>query len=262
MRSLRLVTLVLPLFIFSACGKDEAPLQLASAPVKPPFQELSADTKLFAHWAKEVRGLSPEQVAALNDATVAGLESAPLPPIPKAFTPGEASSLHLELYKNIVTSERQKYEQPGTAIGYCFGRAMFVHLRGLQLRYPKRQIKKLWAIGHMDAGGLNWSFHVTTIIRDGNGPWRVVDSYLSAPTTPRAWIDVFIKQNKEGNLRLYVTPAEKFTPDLGKYSREQLGLDLPREEDWYRHYFTDLMSTLKLRRIFETPSDPTQNSEN
>ena len=260
MRFLRLVTLVLPLFIFAACGKDDAqPLGLVASPALPPYQELSVDTKLFDHWRKEVRGLTPEQVAALNEATVGGLESAPVAANPREFTPESAKSLHQELYQNIVTSERKKYEQPNTAIGYCFGRAMFVHLRGLQLHYPKRQIKKLWVLGHMDAGGLNWSFHVTTIIRDGNGPWRVVDSYLSAPTTPREWLAVFVKQNKEGNLRLYVTRAEKFTPDLGKYTRAQLGLDLSREEDWYRHYFTDLMATLKLRRTLESP---TQNSEN
>lgn len=219
-----------------------------SAPEKAVGIEREVDDKLFEVWKTETLGKTAAEVSAMNEATFKGLEELPAAEHPKAFSEVDSQSYIAALEENEVTSERYKYEQPDTAIGYCFGRAMFVHLKALKDHYPKPQIKKIWAIGHMSAGGINWAFHVATIIRDGAGEWRVVDSYVGRPMPPKEWAEVFKKQNSEGNLRYYITPAQKFTPSSGRYNRTQLGLDLAREKDWYQHYFKDLMLTLKARK--------------
>jgi hypothetical protein len=238
----------------SACGKADLPrpnpvaMSEMMASTQPAEQDV--ETKLFDLWEEEVKAGGAAYVEALNERTLRALETARPANGAKPFGEFQASVAHRALDTNIVTSDRTKYEQPGTAIGYCFGRAMFVHLYALHNHYKKAQIRKIWAVGSMKTSYHNWAFHVATMVQDGaTGEWRVVDSFMRNPVTPRAWFKVFQGQNQaDRDLRVYVTPAEKFAPDLGKYSRDQLGLDLSPGEDWYKHYFTDMMETLKIRK--------------
>ncbi|RZA07157.1 MAG: hypothetical protein EOP11_08455 [Proteobacteria bacterium] len=266
MKRLPILVLSFTLLALSGCGREALPtlaptaLDQPQTPIPEPRKkpepkpvppwERAVDAKLFDVWDEETAIPDPVAVARANEETLSGLEHAPVDPKALPFSEAQAIEAHRVLDTNIVTSERSKYEQPGTSIGYCFGRAMFVHLWALKNHYRKDQIRKIWAVGSMKTWDNNWGFHVATMIRDGaTGEWRIVDSYLRAPSTPRAWIKVFQAQNKEKqNLRFYITAPEKFTPNLGKYSRTQLGLDMTREKDWYKHYFTDMMQTLKIRK--------------
>jgi len=247
----------LTLFTFS-CGRADLPLPnpqaLADRAVaESPALEQKVDAKLFDLWEEETKSGDPALVEALNERTLNALENYPVAPGAAPFSPAQAQEAYSALDNNLVTSNQTSYEQPGTSIGYCFGRAMFVHLWALKHHYRKGQIRKLWAVGTMKTFSTNWAFHVATVVQDAaTGEWRVIDSFLSAPIAPRAWFKVFQAQNKANqDLRLYVTSAEKFTPNLGKYNRVQLGLDLAANEDWYRHYFVDMMQTLKIRRALK-----------
>lgn len=247
--SVALLTLAL-----SACGRGELPapnaLALNELKASGAVAEQPVETKLFDLWEEETRTNDAAYIDALNENTFRRLEQRRPAKGALPFSFEQAAAAHRALDTNIVTSERTKYEQPDTAIGYCFGRAMFVHLYALRNHLKKGQIRKVWAVGSMKTSYHDWAFHVATMVQDGaTGEWRIVDSFMKGPVSPRTWFNVFKAQNeKDRDLRIYVTPAEKFTPDLGKYSRTQLGLDLPATEDWYKHYFVDMMDTLKIRK--------------
>jgi hypothetical protein len=56
----------------------------------------------------------------------------------------------------------------------------------------------------------------------------------------------------------------KFIPNPLKYNRVDLGLDMTQEQDWYRHYFYDLMQWFKKNDLSEfgltdLREDPPQN---
>lgn len=237
----------------AGCGRNDLPAPnlapVAGAQPSAGPLETPVDAKLFELWKKENSEGDAAYLADLNEKTLRSLETNVPVAGGKPFGPHEAAVAHLALNTNLVTMNRTKYEQPGTAIGYCFGRAMFVHLYALKNHYRKAQIRKIWAVGDMKTEHYHWAFHVATMVQDGaTGEWRVIDSLMKSAVSPRHWTQMFLEQNAEKrDLRFYVTSAEKFTPNMGKYTRGQLGLDLSLGKDWYKHYFVDLMATLKIR---------------
>lgn len=137
-------------------------------------------------------------------------------------------------------------------VGYCFGRAMYVHEVLLKLGVSKNAIKKIWAVGPMKSDGILWDFHVATMVKLDNGKWAVIDSIFKDKLTgkarllsPREWHENYAKETDNMNLRTYITEANKLGSLPGKYSPIQLGLPLPRNSDAYLGFFTDLQLWLK-----------------
>ncbi len=152
-----------------------------------------------------------------------------------------------------VVGNDSKYQQKGTNIGYCFGRGCYVDLMLMRLGVDRDSIKKIWAVGPMGAPGdsITWQFHIGHMVRTPDGKWLVIDN---VPGSYRildfeAWAQFFKSQNQNGDLRLFITDSDKFTPSLGAYDPVQLGLNMSRARDWYKGYFTDLM------QWFRTTSD-------
>ncbi len=134
------------------------------------------------------------------------------------------------------------YNQSSTEIGYCFGRALYAHLTLLKMGVDKTAIRKAWVVGPMEAGGISWSFHVATIVKGTDNQWYALDGILGGKAVPiQEWYSYFWKKNKAQNLRLYITDPQRFTPELSNYNRTQLGLQLSKEQDWYRGFFQDLL---------------------
>ncbi|MFP5520699.1 MAG: protein-glutamine glutaminase family protein [Bdellovibrionia bacterium] len=135
------------------------------------------------------------------------------------------------------------YQRPQTEIGYCFGRATFIHLMLLRLGVQKESIKKIWIVGPMKIPGTNliWDYHVATMVFSEKQGWMVLDSNIGRPVTIDNWFSNYYHMSVDRRAKLFVTDASKFAPDLGKYDRVQLGLNMSREQDWYQHYFKDLM---------------------
>lgn len=225
------------------------------------FQNRSAERKalrdvdLEAIMLRETNGKSPEEISDMNAKTISDIEAE----IP-SYNSSRKSSISMEsaeflrrqINENPVAGSRSDlYEQPNTSIGYCFGRATFVHLMLLKMGVQKESIQKIFAVGTMAAGGINWQFHVATMAYSETNGWLVIDSNHARPMAVRDWIAHYNKQSPSGRIRFYATDASKFTFKLGKYSRAQLGLDMPRKRDWYKHYFKDLMAWLETKRVTE-----------
>lgn len=139
----------------------------------------------------------------------------------------------------------QKYDRKEVNIGYCFGRATYVHLALLKNGVDKRAIKKIWAVGPMLAGGINWAFHVATFARAEDGQWITIDNFPGQIMTIQQWMAHMKLLSADGKLTFYITEPRKFSVSLGTYDRVQLGRDLPKHQDWYRGYFNDLLDWFK-----------------
>jgi hypothetical protein len=92
---------------------------------------------------------------------------------------------------------------------------------------------------------VTWDFHVATMAYVHEKGWMVIDTHLGKVVSVNEWVQEIGALNTDGLLRFYNTDASKFGLSLGKYSRLQMGLNLPTPEDWYRGYFKDMMSSLK-----------------
>lgn len=161
-----------------------------------------------------------------------------------AITRQQAQEILTSINTHPVVSEYiyEKYNQPGVEVGFCFGRATYVHLALLKLGVNKDSIKKVWAVGPMVTGEIAWDFHVATIVKSTEGSWIVIDSFVGRIMTIEQWIAEISKIAQPGHKnRYYFTEPKKFSVSLGHYDRIQLGLDLSKDQDWYRGYFSDLM---------------------
>ena len=203
----------------------------------------------------EIRGKSVEEIKAMNEKTLASIEAEiPMGSANKLskIKFETAEMLRQEIYNNpVVKPMNDKYSQPDVSIGYCFGRATFVHMMLLKMGVQKSSIQKIWAVGRMKAGGLTWQFHVATMVFSEKDGWLVIDSNHMHPLPVREWVNHYYSQAEDGRVRFYATDAQKFTFELGKYSRVQMGLNLPAEKDWYKHYFRDMFNWMKDKRVTE-----------
>lgn len=234
---------------------------------------------LREHRRQEVANLNPSQVQRLNEATLRRLTEY-VPPIcedkARSLTFNDGKAVIDLVQRNEVTGYdfRERYQRPNVEIGFCFGRATFVHLALLKMGLYRDSIVKLWAVGPMQTPGVTWDFHVATAAYVKDHGWMVLDSNYSEPMSVSNWFREMSKQNETADrkLRLYVSEPNRFGVDTGKYSRVQMGLDLNRETDWYQHYFVDMMQTLAgrspeqlgLRRLppdeMPQPSAPTETN--
>jgi hypothetical protein len=156
----------------------------------------------------------------------------------------QAQEILNSIYEHPVVSDYHynKYNRPGVEIGFCFGRAAYVHLALLKFGINKDSIKKVWAVGPMVTGETAWDFHVATIVKSTDGSWIVIDNFVGQIMTIEEWLTNISKLAQTGHkVRYYFTEPKKFSVSLGDYDRVQLGLDLSKDQDWYKGYFTDLM---------------------
>lgn len=160
-----------------------------------------------------------------------------------------------------------RYEQPGTSIGFCFGRGCYEDKLFMRLGVDRDSVKKIWATGTMRSGDINWDFHIGYAVRATDGNWYVVDNVPGNHRILdyRAWAENFKAENADQDLRIYITDGDKFTASLGRYDKVQMGFYLPRDQDWYRGYFQDLIAWFdkisdeelaKFLRIPELPKRP------
>ncbi len=240
-----------------------------------PTPEELLDEDLLAYHEGDTSGFSPEIIRAKNDASIRSLYEAgaqvnispDIEPSNRvtAITPAMAQQLIDSISAHpVVGYTGEKYSQPGTEIGYCFGRATYVHLALLKMGVAKESIRKVWLVGTMFSSEVNWAFHVAVAVKSTSGEWLVVDSFTGRALEVGKWAEHFYPYNdKYKNLRLYITEASKFSVSLSKYSRSQLGLDLPVYKDWYKNYFLDLMKWFQKNKMsaMGLPNDLREKAE-
>jgi hypothetical protein len=138
----------------------------------------------------------------------------------------------IEIYQKTATHpvtsiQSLSHYDPNGFIGFCFGRALTVHLlaRSYGLSAPK--IQKLFAIGDLksstDLQG-NWRFHVVTVLPSSNGDWYALDPIFyvknrGIPQTLSQWIQDIRSgwdswHGEPPKARFYLTPAETIIPDI------------------------------------------------
>ncbi len=161
-----------------------------------------------------------------------------------AITTEQAKMVLNSIHRHPVVSdyEYDRYNRPGVEIGFCFGRAAYVHLALLKMGVNKDSIKKIWAVGPMQTAEIAWDFHVATLVKSVDGSWLAIDSFVGRVMSVETWIKEIDKISQPGHRnRYYFSNPKKFSVSLGTYDRVQLGLDLNADQDWYRGYFADLM---------------------
>lgn len=236
---------------------------LASAAVKCSWlhsrpKEVDLTNQFYWTQPRETSEMTAEQVRRLNEQWVKDLENQ-IPDINRGpreqrtgtITLKDASAVVNAIRTNPVAnpSKTHLYEESGQGIGYCFGRATFAHLLLLRMGVRKDSVKKIWAVGPMKAFGNDWGFHVATVVHTVEKGWVTVDTNSYQVQTVREWVDQYSKFSVDGKLRFYFTPADRFGVYPFKYSREQLGLDRTKEEDFYKNYFVELMDTLRGKTV-------------
>ena len=223
---------------------------------------------LSLHQRNETRNLTPSEVRKLNQKTLKDLENY----FPKQ-TSDRAASASLGEIQNLlkyvedhpVVSPRNKmrYQKEDVDIGYCFGRATFLHLALLKMGLQKNSILKIWAMGpHKNPiSEVNWGFHVATVAFVKGHGWMSIDTNTFKVQPVAHWIMANQEHSTDGKMRFYVSTPERFGTNVPQYSRLQLGLDVPREKDWYQHYFVDLLNSIRGRSLEDLGLQPIRKTE-
>lgn len=203
--------------------------------------------------AYETTGKTKSQVEKMNEANFQRLSDySPRPTHGRVYSiPLEyADDVYYSINQHPVVSEFRIYDyRNGHQIGFCFGRATYVHLVLLRSGMDKRSIKKIWAVGPMVTGDTEWQFHVATAVLAEDGQWYAIDTFQGRVVPVREWFRAMQEVATDKTLRFYVSEPSKFSVSLGEYSRIQLGLDLSADQDWYSHYFKKLMEWMSKKPL-------------
>lgn len=241
-------SLILSVILFAAADASAGGRCGAVFSERIRLQDPLLEADLLTVQRQETDGKTPEQVSEMNRWTFEALAAEPLP---GGFSgrvisidPGTTTKIIASIGKHPVmqAASSGRYSQRETEIGYCFGRATYAHLALLKMGVDRDSIRKIWAVGEMK-GYVSWQFHVATIVRQKDGKWYAIDNFFgSHGLEVSQWFAGLQKQNKKGDLRVYITDPSKFSVSLGAYDNVQLGLKISKEQDWYRGYFQDLMT--------------------
>lgn len=141
----------------------------------------------------------------------------------------------------IATIDAVTQYEHGSDIGFCFGRALYVHHLLLQAGVKQEDLVKIFNVGQLLVQGQMWNFHVAMMVRDSKDGFLVVDPLAGKTLDYKSWI----KQNADYEVkrslsrgRFYLTDPRKFMVGPGAYSLE--ALSAPH----LKAYFTDLGKTL------------------
>lgn len=213
---------------------------------------LNHPEELSSFQIQETKNLSPSTVKSLNKETLKKLtDYIPLRRGLRAASISlkEATALLSLIKKHPVVSPEftDKYQPQDVEIGFCFGRAAYLHLMLLKMGLQKDSILKIWAVGEMKTlhGEHNWGFHVGTLVYVRGYGWMSIDTNSFKIEPVRHWMQTYLDRSTDGKTRIYVTEADRFSVDISHYSRVEMGLDLNRENDWYQGYFQDMLSSIR-----------------
>lgn len=211
--------------------------------------------RLYDFYQQQIALLSAEEVQSLNRSFVESVKDyTPPPNTERAQTLDRVQAQKiLDIVFNHPTIGFRAddiYSRPGEEMGFCFGRAMYMHLLALKIGVQKESIKKIWAVGPMqsDTPGVDWGYHVGLMVYSKEG-WIVLDPNLRHVYLVKDWVQKFSEKSIDGRIRFYATEPNKFGLYSGKYSRYLLGLDLNIEQDWFKHYFVDMINQSRSEKL-------------
>ena len=135
-----------------------------------------------------------------------------------SMKPEEREKLYRFLSENEVAciGALTKYD-PMKIIGFCFGRAMAVHLKALQMGLNPESIKKIFIIGDLKSNGMTqYRFHVATTIKGNDGDWYAFDTTKDIGLkTAGEWVSECRRLwDPECKAKIYLTPVCAVIPDV------------------------------------------------
>ena len=120
----------------------------------------------------------------------------------------EANKIFRKGFFNPVASFFRVLEyDPRGSIGFCFGRAMTMHIEALRFGLHESSVRKIFVVGDLD----NWQFHVATIVKGENKKWYVLDPFFLRAVTIDTWVKRWKKKDQKGNMQIYITNAERLS---------------------------------------------------
>jgi hypothetical protein len=151
----------------------------------------------------------------------------------KSEKEGESFSIKeiLEIYNKVKThkvtdtSNNKNYDPYGD-IGFCFGRAFYVHYLLRKLNVKQHNIVKVFVVGRLKYLGKLWNFHMATAFKNKQG-WWVVDTLFEKPLSLKEWAiraGGFGIKRDMSQARIYITDPRKFQPAYGAYTSELLSI--------------------------------------
>lgn len=162
---------------------------------------------------------------------------------PKYLDVSDATRALRAVDVNPVVSLNQysKYDPKNEGIGFCFGRAMFVHLELVQRGLDTRSVQKAFVVGSMQTpDGAKWGWHVTTIAQSKNAQgkeiWLAIDPIVGQVIELEQWYNQMRNSySVDKKLKLYITHPTRLGP-RGTYDEVQI------RNTFYNKYFTDMMN--------------------
>jgi hypothetical protein len=174
-----------------------------------------------------------------NKKFLRALQGQPLPKGEKirvSLAEAEAVRASIAAHPVVGDGAQAKYDPKGE-IGFCFGRATYVHLKLLELGLPAGSLGKVFAMGKFRSRGEPWDFHVATVVRGPGKSWLAID-HPSAKVLPvEEWmveVEKLDRTPEAPTTLFYLTDAAKFLPHTGAYAAVDL------ETSYLRAYFADL----------------------
>jgi hypothetical protein len=200
----------------------------------------------------QLKRKSPELTQELNQRVLELLKSEPLPMIHGSKANQTLASHKIDdLYSDVMANPQVRESLCGSyngspGGGYCWGRALAVHLKALQSGLTAKSARKVWIVGSLKNGRKKWQYHVTTIVRGEGGRWIAVDPILPRPMPIEEWLEsIRTSLDPSGTARIFATPASRYSPEEHrKYSHLNLS-----EENYFYGFFSDLLDTISRENI-------------
>lgn len=151
----------------------------------------------------------------------------------------------------VTTYDNQEMYDPKGHFGFCFGRATWVWLEAIKLGLAKDSIKKIFLVGPMHAGNIQWQFHVATAVRGkvkglffDRETWYVIDPNFERPMTLEAFYEHYRQFSIDKKLRLFVTEPQRLGPSSTFKFGPQAYSNSNNEKE-YNAYFADMLSNYR-----------------
>ena len=239
MRSLCYFILLLSLSAQAATTKECA---LAFQKIYGPDE---AETKLLKENKNNLFLLrltkTAEETQKLNEAGLKSLQNEPMLDPAKTKRKLELSEEELHaLYRKIMSNPEVQETLTGryhgsSSRGFCWGRALIADLEADEFAgLHSKSIRKVWAVGDLQADGTSWVFHVTTIVRVKGKGWYAVDPIFGRAMPLEEWVKT-MKQTYDaaGTMRILSTPARMYHPEVTEKKKLKQWLQYAEENNFF-----------------------------
>jgi hypothetical protein len=122
--------------------------------------------------------------------------------------------------------------------GFCFGRAVGIHVEALRMRVHPDAIRKIWIV-NPESGD---RFHVAGLIKSDEDGWWVLDANHMTAMTPEKWVRTY---GGDASHSLFISDARRFSASQPSHYNP-IDLFGTEDFDFYNRFFSDYFSRYPL----------------